>query len=174
MPQPAFRSIAFDDLPAPDYADMSIGVLPQGATTDPEAWARSLFSVRTMPLWIKAAMGVRQLLAPLIGVPRAPRDVFHVRRVEGSEALLAFDDRHLDFRVGVGVDEKTRLVRVVTAVRLKGWRGRLYFAPVRVGHPLVVHSMLKRSQKLLGPGHECVAARRSARTAQNGPVSNGK
>lgn len=152
MQQPAFRSLAFDDLPAPDYADVIVGVLPSGATTDPAAWAESLFSLRTMPGWVRAALAVRQTLAPLIGVPRAPLDVFRVSRVEGDEALISVDDRHLDFRCTVGVDAAARLVRVVTAVRLKGWRGRLYFLPVRVGHPFVVHSMLKRSQKLLaGP-----------------------
>lgn len=105
-----------------------------------------------MPRWVVAAMAIRQLLVPLMGISRAPRDVFQVVRVEGDEALLSFDDRHLDFRVGVGVDRATGLVRVVTAVRLKGWRGRLYFAPVQLAHPIVVHSMLKRTQKVLAAG----------------------
>jgi Protein of unknown function (DUF2867) len=138
-----------DDLPAPDYADMIIGVLPPGAPTDPAVWARSLFSVRTMPRWIVVAMGVRQLAVRFIGIPPAPRDTFTVRRIVGDEALISFDDRHLDFRAGVGVDAATSLVRITTAVRLKGWRGRFYFAPVRIAHPLVMQSMLKRSQKLL-------------------------
>lgn len=149
MATSAFWSVALEDIPDPDFADMSIGVLPAHATADPAAWARSLFSLKTMPRWVLAALAMRQLLAPLMGVPRAPKDVFAVCRVEGDEALVAFDDKHLDFRVGVGVDEEHALVRVVTAVRLKGWRGRLYFLPVRIGHPLVVQSMLKRSQKVL-------------------------
>ena len=149
---PSFWSLAFADIPAPDYADMSIGVLPDGATTDPAVWASTLFSLKTMPRWIVAAMAVRQLVVPLIGVSSAPRDVFRVVRVEGDEALLSFDDRHLDFRVGVGVDRVNGLVRVVTAVRLKGWRGRVYFAPVRFAHPIVVHSMLKRTQNVLAAG----------------------
>ena len=149
--KPAYWSLALADIPSPDYADMSIGVLPQGAPTDAAVWARSIFSVRTMPGWIKAALVVRQVLSPLIGVPRAKRDVFAVRSVRDNEALLSVDDRHLDFRVGVGVDEQSRLVRVTTAVTLKGWRGRLYFAPVRLAHPIVVHAMLKRAQKVLAP-----------------------
>jgi len=149
MPQPAYWSLAFVDIPAPDYADMSIGVLPQGATDDPAEWARALFSVHSMPGWIRAAMGLRQLVVPLIGIPRADRDVFAVKRVEGNEALLSVDDVHLDFRCGVGVDAETSIVRVTTTVRLKGWRGRLYFFPVRLAHPIVVHSMLKRAQRRL-------------------------
>jgi hypothetical protein len=149
MRTPSFWSIAFDDLPAPDFADVSVGLLPSGAPTDPSVWAAHLFAIRTMPRWIVAAMGLRQILVPLLGVPRAPHGAFAVRRVNGDEALLSFDDRHLDFRVGVGVDAGTRLVRVVTAVRLKGWRGRIYFAPVRLAHPIVVRSMLRRTQRLL-------------------------
>ena len=38
------------------------------------------------------ALLARQLLAPLMGVPRAPKDVFAVY-VEDEEALVAFDDR---------------------------------------------------------------------------------
>jgi hypothetical protein len=148
--RPEYWSIAFDDLPAPDYADMTIGVLPPGASANPEVWAHTLFSRRTMPGWVAVAMAVRQVLVRIIGVPPAPRDTFAVRRVDGDEALLAYDDRHLDFRLGVGVDAASRLVRVTTVVRLKGWRGRLYFAPVRLAHPLVVHSMLTRAQRALG------------------------
>ena len=149
MPQPAYWSLALADIPAPDYADMSIGVLPTGATDDPAEWARALFSVRSMPGWIRVAMGLRQLIVPLIGIPRADREVFAVKRVEGNEALLSVDDVHLDFRCGIGVDAETRLVRVTTTVRLKGWRGRLYFWPVRLVHPIVVHSMLTQAQRRL-------------------------
>jgi hypothetical protein len=149
MPAPSFWSIAFDDMPRPDYADVIVGVLPDGAPEDPAVWAARLFSVRAMPGWVTLALGARQLLVPLMGIPRAPRDTFAIRRVEGDEALLSFDDRHLDFRVGVGVDAVHRLVRVVTAVRLKGWRGRVYFGPVRLAHPIVVRSMLRHTRRAL-------------------------
>lgn len=147
--QPGLWSLAFVDIPAPHYADMLIGVLPAGASEDPDVWARTLFSIKSMPGWIRAAMAIRQALAPLIGVPRADVDVFDVRETHGEEALIAADDVHLNFRCGVGVDRDARLVRVTTTVRLKGWRGRLYFLPVRLAHPLVVHSMLTRAQRIL-------------------------
>jgi hypothetical protein len=94
---------------------------------------------------------LRQLLVPLIGVPRGGRDVFAVSRVQDGEALISVDDRHLDFRAGVGVDTEARLVRVTTVVRLEGWRGRVYFAPVGVVHPVVVQSMLRRACARLTP-----------------------
>ncbi|MGB3375142.1 MAG: DUF2867 domain-containing protein [Microbacterium sp.] len=152
MSRPAFWSLAFEDMPQPDFADVIVGTLPATATTDPREWAEYLFSPRGMPLWVRVAMGVRQTLAPLIGVPRGSRDTFRVSRVEHGEALIAVDDTHLDFRASVGVDVEHRLVRVVTAVRLKGVRGRLYFAPVRLAHPAVVQSMLARTRRALDAG----------------------
>jgi hypothetical protein len=149
LTHPAYASLALAAIPDPDYADMSICVLPAHATADPAAWARNLFSLASMPKWIVVALVLRQVFAPLLGIRRAPKDVFAVRDTVGDEALIAFADTHLDFAVGVGVSESTNTVRVTTTVRLKNARGRLYFLPVRLLHPLVVQSMLKRSRKAL-------------------------
>ena len=146
---PAYASLALAVIPDPDYADMSICVLPAHATSDPAAWARNLFSRSSMPKWIVVALALRQLLAPLMGIRRAPRDVFSVLDTVGDESLIAFEDTHLDFAVGVGVSESTNTVRVTTTVRLKNVRGRLYFLPVRLLHPFIVQSMLKRSRRVL-------------------------
>ena len=144
---PSYRSLAFDDMPRPDYADMLIAPMPPGSSTDPREWAELFFNVSSMPGWVRAAVAVRQAIVPLLGIPVAQLDTFRVSRVEGDEALLSVDDKHLNFRCAVGVDAATQLVRVTTAVTLKGWRGRLYFAPVQLGHPVVVNSMLKRAMK---------------------------
>jgi hypothetical protein len=149
MTQPNYWSLALADIPKPDYADMRMAVLPATATTDPSEWARTIFASRTMPRWVVAAMAVRQILAPLVGVRRAKGNVFKVSRVEGDEALIAVDDKHLNFRCGIGVDAAVRIVRVTTTVTFKGWRGRVYFWPVRLLHPIVVDSILKRSCHLL-------------------------
>ena len=71
-----------------------------------------------MPRWVVAALVVRQAVAPMIGVRRAPRDVFGIREVADDEALVAADDAHLDFRCAIAVDEDTRMLRVTTTVRL--------------------------------------------------------
>lgn len=148
---PRFVSIAFDDIPIPDFADVVVAAFAVGSPDDPATWAREVFSVRSAPWWIKAALALRQLVAPIIGVRRAGRGIFDVDRVIGEEALIVVDDRHLDFRAAVGVDSNTRLVRVTTVVRLHGWRGRVYFAPVRLLHGPVVQAMLRRAIRRLAP-----------------------
>ncbi|MET3904268.1 DUF2867 domain-containing protein [Paenarthrobacter sp. 4246] len=142
---PCFHSLAFREIPTPDYADVCLAVLPKGASTDPTEWAERLFSLNSMPRWVAGAMGLRQALVPLIGVPKAPRDTFNVTDQAGEEALIFVRDKHLNFAAAVGVDPVSQLIRVTTAVELKGWRGKLYFAVVRPVHPIVVNAMLKKA-----------------------------
>ena len=145
MDEPGLRSLAFVDIPVPDFADVQIVPLPDGSPTDPVQWAETVFSVPTAPLLVRLLLALRQLLVRLIGVPKADAGVFRVKEVVGEEALIAGDDRHLDFRVGVGVDAGAGLVRVTTAVRFHGWRGRLYFIPVGLLHGPVTRAMLSQA-----------------------------
>lgn len=140
-------SLAYRDIPSPDYVHTSTAPLGPEASTDPAEWASRMFSVRTMPRWVVAAVAVRQALVPLLGIRRAPRGTFRISATEDDEALIAVDDTHLDFRCGVAVDDAERLVRVTTTVRLHNGRGRLYFAPVRIAHPFVVRSMLRSTAR---------------------------
>ena len=146
---PVFRSLALESIPAPDYADVIVLPVPRGASAEPRVWAGELFSLKSMPAWVAALMGLRQAVVGLVGISRAPAGVFAVAAVSGEEALISADDTHMDFRCGVAYDAGARLLRVTTAVRLKGWRGRLYFAPVRLLHPLVVHAMMARTIRRL-------------------------
>jgi dTDP-4-dehydrorhamnose reductase len=111
-----------------------------------------MFSLKSMPAWVTALLGVRQAVVGLMGINKAPAGVFAVSKVQGEEALISADDTHLDFRCGVAYDAGARLLRVTTVVRLKGWRGRLYFLPVRLLHPLVVHAMMARAIRRLASG----------------------
>ncbi len=144
---PCFRSLAFREIPKPDYADVCLATLPDGAGTDPSEWAERLFSLESMPRWVAGALGLRQALVPLIGIPKAPQDTFTVTDQSGEEALIFVRDKHLNFAAAVGVDPVSRLIRVTTAVELKGWRGKLYFGVVRPVHPIVVNSMLKKATR---------------------------
>lgn len=149
MTAPTFRSLAFADVGRFDYGDVILASKPPGTTDDPRVWAETLFSPASAPLWVKAAMGVRMALAPLIGLESAPAGVFDVRRVEGEEALIEYVDAHLTFRCAVGVDAEAAVVRVTTVVTFNDWRGRVYFTPVSLAHPLVVNAMLHRTRRNL-------------------------
>ncbi len=141
-------SIAFDDIPDPDFADAQFVSIPETqhqVPTDPAWWARQVFSVASAPAWVRALLGLRQALVGVIGVQRGDASVFEVDRVETSEALIAADDRHLDFRAAVGIDSGSRILRVTTTVRLHGWRGKLYFGIVSWLHGPVTRSMAKRA-----------------------------
>ena len=145
---PSFSSLAVGEGRF-DYGDVIFLPLPPRITTDPRVWAETIFSRRSIPWPVQALFGVRMLLAGFLGLRPAPSGVFDVREVVGDEALMAFDDDHLDFRCAVGVDPVARVVRVVTVVRLHGWRGRVYFAPVSVLHPTIVNAMLRRARRML-------------------------
>jgi hypothetical protein len=154
-PTPSFVSLAYRDRPAPDWADVVLESVPEGARpapTDPARWADEVFATGSAPPVVVALMSLRQAVVPLIGVSPAPRSVFAVSSVVGDEALIEHDDRHLDFRAGVGFDLETRVLRVTTAVWLKGWRGRVYFTPVSVLHDPVTRSMMRRAiRRVVGP-----------------------
>lgn len=135
----SFRSLALDEIRDPDFADMSIAVLPAHATADAGAWARSLFSGHTLPRFVRV----------MLRLARVGNDPFQIRPVDGEEALVFVDDNRMDFRAAVSVDEATALVRIVTTVRLKGRLGRLPIAPMRIMQLAVIHSLLKRSQRRL-------------------------
>jgi hypothetical protein len=94
---------------------------------------------------------VRELLVPLMGVSRGRPEDFQVHRVEGTEALIAVDERHLSFCAGVAVDVAADVVRVTTVAKLKGWRGQLYFRPVKMVHPIVIRGMLRGAARSLTP-----------------------
>ena len=159
-PAPAFTSLALRDQPPPDWADVVIESLPAELTglSDPAQWAREIFSARSLPPVVVGLMGVRQLLAPLVGASRGTWDVFAVRDATSDqtpsheEALIAYPDRHLDFRASVGVDVTARLLWVTTAVWFHGWRGRTYFLPVRFLHDPVTRAMTRRAIERLKRG----------------------
>ena len=148
MSDPSFSSLATREGRF-DYGDVIFAPLPPSVTSDPREWAETMFSRAAMPKLVQGLFGVRMLFAGMLGLRPAPSRVFEVREVRGEEALMAFDDDHLDFRCAVGVDAEARIVRVTTVVRLRGWRGRLYFAPVSLLHPVILRLMLRATRRAL-------------------------
>ena len=136
-------SLVLQHCPRPDHYDRQVVPLPAGSHHDPWLWAKSVFDVRSSGLAVKALLGLRQLLVPLIGVPRTTTSPFTVQEVAEGEALVAASERHLDFWCGVRAlgDE----LEVSTAVSLHGWRGRLYWVPVGILHGPITRAMMRRA-----------------------------
>lgn len=146
VPLPVAARLARAALPRTDLTDAWQVELRPGHPTDPGAWADAVF--RDPPAWVGALLGLRNVLAPLIGVERADRHAFDTLDRAGRELLLGADAGHLDFRCSVLVAEDT--VTLGTAARCKSPAGRLYLAVVRVVHPVVVRAMLARASRQLG------------------------
>ncbi|MGF1638030.1 MAG: DUF2867 domain-containing protein [Cyclobacteriaceae bacterium] len=74
--------------------------------------------------------------------------LFKVFDKTANEVILGEDDKHLNFRVSLFLDQLntdtlTKDLTVSTTVEFNNWFGRLYFLPVRPFHKLIVPSMLK-------------------------------
>ena len=63
-----------------------------------------------------------------------------------NEIVMGSDDRHLYYRISVmkkNIEQETEIY-LNTIVRFNNIWGKFYFLPVRLGHPLVVKSLLSR------------------------------
>lgn len=139
----ALTSIAIERSERPDHVDVLAVGKPADLTLTPQEWAERVFSVAAAPGWVRALLGLRQAAVLAIGLRPAPSDVFTVAEVTADEALIVARDRHLDFWCAIGSDD--RFVRMTTAVRLHGWRGRVYWSVVQFFHEPVSSAMLRRA-----------------------------
>jgi len=65
-----------------------------------------------------------------------------------NEVILGEDDKHLNFRVSLFLDQEAtdlakKKLTVSTTVTFNNWFGRLYFIPVRPFHKIIVPTMVK-------------------------------
>jgi hypothetical protein len=133
--------LATGALPRIDYADAFAVERRRETPDDPRAWADVIF--HSPPAWVAALVGLREVFVGLVGIERGGPDAFAVIAREGDEVLLGSDSGHLDFRAVVRTEPEQ--VVLTTVVQLNNWRGRAYFGLVRLVHPLVVRSMLRRA-----------------------------
>src|SRR6266705_3285014 len=97
-------SAAFDIVPRPDWASTTIVAIPHDATSDAAAWARAIFDLRSLPVWVKALGGVRAVVAKVLRLPPGEQAMLAVDRIVDDEAVIDTDDVHLHFAAGVRVD----------------------------------------------------------------------
>ena len=94
-----------------------------------------------MPLWMRSLMGMRNRLGRLVGLKPAPKGGFPVVRESSDQVILGFDDKHLDFRVVVGVGGG--FATVTTIVRWHNGWGRAYLAAIMPFHRAIAARVIE-------------------------------
>jgi hypothetical protein len=93
-----------------------------------------------MPLWMRVLMGMRNRLGRLVGLKSAAGG-FPVVRESPDQVILGFDDKHLDFRVVVGVGGG--FATVTTIVRWHNAWGRAYLAAIMPFHRAIAARVIE-------------------------------
>lgn len=108
--------------------------------------------------WIKALMGLRNLLVAPFGLKTGPMNdgeqvsqerigIFKVYEKTEHEVLLGENDRHLDFRISVLKDEANATLTVTTQVDMHNVLGRAYITVIEPFHRMIVKSMIRQAKK---------------------------
>jgi hypothetical protein len=117
-------------------------------------WVDKLFTLRNK---IVRVFGLKtndndanraELLANFKGEVGEQLGLFKVYNSTQNEIVLGEDDKHLNFRVSLLVEQSssvpfTKNIIITTTVEFNNWFGKLYFLPVRPFHKLIVPTMLK-------------------------------
>lgn len=119
------------------------------------------------PKWIEKLFATRNMIVGLLGLktsgniinrqkqlddfkcdPGEQLGLFKVFSRTDNEVVLGEDDKHLNFRVSLLLDQllnepHKKTLTITTTVEFNNWFGRVYFLPVRPFHKLIVPKMLK-------------------------------
>ncbi|PIB37368.1 hypothetical protein BFP72_03010 [Reichenbachiella sp. 5M10] len=149
-----------------DYVDSFRGAfVDETKRVDSTQIGQSFFSAG--PKWVENLFELRNKLVGLIGLktsgdattrqqmlnrfncePGEQMGLFKVLHKTPHEVVLGEDDKHLNFRVSLWIDnhssDKTlKNLTISTTVQFNNWFGRLYFIPVRPFHKIIVPTILK-------------------------------
>lgn len=123
--------------------------------------------VKPLPGWINALMSLRNAIVSIVGLKRSNdkklvKQMKNVRFVAGkkvgffnvydrtdNELILGEDDKHLNFRISLFLDNQAtdpskKVIAVTTVVTFNNWMGSVYFFFVKPFHRLIVPSMMKK------------------------------
>jgi len=139
------------------FADAFSIDLPSNATDDAERLATHvLMGQARLVGWLVA---LRDTLVAGFGLKTSSKlrndvmadrlDFFRVYDRRPHEIILGEDDRHLDFRLSILVDESAVCRRLVatTVVTFNHLAGRAYIAAIAPFHRLIVKSSLRRAER---------------------------
>jgi hypothetical protein len=137
-----------DILPGADWCDRFQGEMMTPGMTSLDV-SRLLFD--HPPAWISGLMALRNRVVSLFGlktvelVAGASAGGFPVLSSSRERTVLGFDDRHLDFRIVVDLEEQEcrQLVSVTTLVRRKNLFGRLYLLAIGPFHRRIVPATMR-------------------------------
>ena len=147
-----------------DYIDSFMGVFNDNqnliSTTD---IGKAFFT--SGPKWVEKLFSLRNKIVSIFGLKTSgnsdnkekqlelfkcnPGDqlgLFKVFFKNENEIILGEDDKHLNFRISMFVNDSkkgTKRLTISTTVEYNNWFGKLYFFPVRPFHKLIVPTMLK-------------------------------
>jgi hypothetical protein len=153
-------SLAVQSLPHNDFADAFKCQLPENPRQDIDSVTRAIFL--TMPQWITELLELRNTIVRPLGLktsidavqsngqdelkPGTAVGVFEIldRKLD-EEIVLGEDDKHLDYRVSVRLEQAEGKCWVVvsTVVKFNNWLGKAYFVPIRPVHKIIVPAMMR-------------------------------
>lgn len=155
LPSDALAATVFARL---DYVDSYRVRIPNGFPHDVASITRAFVSTRIG--WIDALVWLRDRLVSIVQLksehsggnrpitlePGSYAGIFRVYQLAADEILLGEDDRHLDFRISILVQQQGNVCWAIisTVVRYNNLLGRLYFLPVRPFHQLIVRAMMQQ------------------------------
>jgi Protein of unknown function (DUF2867) len=126
------------------------------------------------PDWVQRMMTFRNRIAAIVGLKTSSPNIdrktildnfkcepgevlglFKIFDVNEKEVIMGEDDKHLNFRVSLFINEvlgepNKKQITISTVVIFNNWFGKLYFLPVKPFHKLIVPLMLKGIIKNLG------------------------
>lgn len=113
----------------------------RAALANPPAWAEGLMSARNA---IVRVFGLKTPSSLADGGPRV--GIFPLLSESPTELVLGLDDKHLDFRIWVSLQETSEGTNVwmSTLIRQNGWSGRAYLFVIMPFHVLLSRMMLGR------------------------------
>jgi hypothetical protein len=157
------------------FADSFQGAFVHKGRLNSADIAKAFFS--SAPAWVDKLMHFRNKIVGIFGL-KTPRSanrkqtidnfkcekgeqvgLFKVFDKSDKEVVLGENDKHLDFRVSLFLEDVQndafeKKLTISTTVTFKNWFGRFYFFPVRPFHKLIVPTMLKEIIKQLNAGDE--------------------
>ena len=111
-----------------------------------QQWCAAAFA--DAPPWVVAALRLRNRLARLVGMEAAEHyQIFGRIAATDDEVLIGGNNRDLALRISIHVSADT--VTCTTLTRARTRRARVYLAVIRLVHPVVVRSMLRRAARTM-------------------------